>query len=216
MKTFAWVATNILAAAIGGATATWASMSVFNDFEPQPDVVIRSMTSLGGVFAGLCGGIASIGRINNRARDDLSTGVATLVLGLVGVSVMNPGYLFSPLLLLLAPLQGIAALVGGCAAVAVLWGGIRLSGVGNESRLANAGNGNLIAPLKKLGCGSVLFGSVLPLLAFLSDSPAIQWLSLGALFLGVLVYAAAFFTDVWVTLSNRAMQRTRDTIERCG
>ena len=216
MPAYAWVVINILAAAIGGATATWASMSVFNDLEPQPDVAIRSLTSLGGVFAGLCGGLASIGRIKNGTRDDLFTGVATLVLGLVGVSVINPGYLFSPLLLLRAPLQGMAALVGGLAAIAVLWGSMRLAGIRNDSHLANAGNGSLIAPLKKLGCGSVLFGFVLPLLAFLGDSPVISWISLAALSLGVLVYAGAFFADVWETLSNQAMQRTRDEAERRG
>ena len=212
MPTFAWVATNILAAAIGGATATWVSMSVFNDLEPQPDVVIRNLMALGGVFAGLCGGIASIGRIHTGTREDLFTGVATLALGLVGVSIINPGYLVSPLLLLRAPIQGIAALLGGLASIAVLWSGIRLAGIRNESRLASAGNGNLISPLKKLGCGCVLFGSALPLLAFFGNSPVILWISLAALCVGVPVYATAFFTDVWVTLSNQAMQRTRDKI----
>jgi hypothetical protein len=66
--------------------------------------------------------------------------------------------------------------------------------------------------LKKLGCGSVLLGCVLPLLAFFGNSPVISWISLAAVSVGVLVYAGAFFADVSETLSNQAMQRVRNTI----
>ena len=210
MPTFAWVATNILSAALGGAVATWVSISIFNDAEPQTDVVIRNLTSLGAVLAGLCGGLAGIGRITSGSRDDLLTGVATLFLVLIGLSVINPGYLFSPLLLFRAPLQGIASLAGGFAAIAVLWTGTSLVATRNESRPANARSGNLIAPLKKLGCGVAVVGCLLPMLAILGDSPAVAWIGSVAVSVGVLVYAASFVADVWVTLSNKAMQRTRD------
>jgi len=78
--------------------------------------------------------------------------------------------------------------------------------------LADPGHYNPIAPLKKLGCGAVLLGCILPLLGFLGNSPVISWISLAAVSVGVLVYAGAFLADVSETLSNQAMQRARNTI----
>jgi hypothetical protein len=146
----------MLTAGIGGAVATWGSMCwMYLDLQPQPPEVLGSLIALGGVLAGLCGGIASLGRGHERDR-------------------------IHPLPVDVGP--------------------------------AEPGNYNPIALLKKLGCGSVLLGCVLPLLAFFGNSPVISWISLAAVSVGVLVYAGAFFADVSETLSNQAMQRVRNTI----
>ena len=219
MTKFAWVTLGMLTAGIGGAVATGASMSVFKDLEPQPDVVVGSLTALGGVFAGLCGGIASLGRGHERDRIEFLTGLAPLAFGVVGAGFINPGLLFCPFILVIAPLQGLAALLGGFATVGILWAILWMAGVRDRIHPlpvdvgpADPGTYNPIALLKKLGCGSVLLGCVLPLLAFFGNSPVISWISLAAVSVGVLVCAGAFFADVSETLSNQAMQRVRNTI----
>jgi len=121
---FAWVTLGMLAAGIGGAVATAASISVLNDLEPHPvypDYFVRSLTAAGGVLAGLCGGIASLSRGYVRDRVELLTGLVPLAIGVVGVGVINSGLLFCPFILVIAPLQGLAALLGGFATVGTLW-----------------------------------------------------------------------------------------------
>lgn len=212
MRTFAWVALSMLVAGIGGAVATWWSTAWLDGgLEPQPAEVLGNLTALGGVLAGVCGGIASVGRITTGDRDDLLTGLATLVLGVVAAGVINPGFLFAPFLLLRAPLQGIAAMCGGLAVIAALWGALRLTGIHDGSHPGSSGS---IAAVKKLGCGSALVGSVLPLLAFLGGGPVIAWVSFAAFSWGIVLYGTALFTDVWTTLSNQAVPRCRDTASR--
>ena len=132
MPKFAWVTLGMLAAGIGGAVATAASISVLNDLGPQPvypDYFVRSLTAGGGVFAGLCGGIASLGRVYARERIELFTGLVPLALGVVGVGFINSGLLFCPFILVIAPLQGLAALLGGFATVGTLWAILWMAGV---------------------------------------------------------------------------------------
>lgn len=130
MRTFALVALGMVTAGIAGAAAVWASMALMEiDVEPQPPEVLRSLSAVGGVLAGVCGGLASIVRWGRRSRDDLFTGFAALALGIVGVAVINPGLIFAPLFLLMAPLQGLAALLGGLLALAALWGVLWVAGV---------------------------------------------------------------------------------------
>lgn len=130
MPTFAWVALGMLTAGIGGAAAVWASMALmYLGVEPQPPEVLRNLAALGGVAAAMCGGLASLGRGTNRNRADLLTGLAVLVLGGVAAGIVNPGFLFSPFLLIVAPLQGLAALLGGFVALAALWAVLWVAGI---------------------------------------------------------------------------------------
>jgi len=136
MSTFALVALSMLLAGIGGALATWGSMyCMYGGLESQPAVVVRSLTALGGVFAGFCGGLASILLWHKANRKDLRLGLAAIGLGLGLVAVINPGFLFSPFLLVIAPLQGLAALVGGFVMVAALWTVLRMAGIRDVTNL---------------------------------------------------------------------------------
>lgn len=130
MRTFALVALGMVTAGIAGATAAGASMALmYLNVEPQPPEVLRSLGALGGVLAGVCGGLASIARWGSRSREDRLTGLATLALGVVGAGVINPGLAFAPFLILIAPVQGLAALLGGLLALAALWGVLWAAGV---------------------------------------------------------------------------------------
>lgn len=130
MRTFALVAIGMVTAGIAGAAAVWASMALMDlDLEPQPPQVLRSLSAAGGVLAGMCGGLASIFRWGGRSRDARLTGLATLALGGVGVAVIHPGLVLAPFFLLIAPVQWLAALLGGLSALAVLWGVLWVAGV---------------------------------------------------------------------------------------
>jgi hypothetical protein len=136
MPTFVFVALSMLLAGVGGALATWGSMSLmYRGLEPQPAEVLRSLTALGGVFAGVCGGLASIYRGHQANHKDFTSGLATIGLGLGVIAVINPGFLFSPFLLVLAPLQGLSALVGGFVMVAALWAVLRMTGIRDGANL---------------------------------------------------------------------------------
>ena len=137
MPTFALVALSMLLAGIGGAIATLGSMYwMYRGLEPQPDEVLRSLTALGGVFAGVCGGLASIVQRHKANHNDFKSGLAAIGLGLGVVTVINPGFLFSPFLLVVAPLQGLAALVGGFVMVVALWTVLWMAGIRDSKNLA--------------------------------------------------------------------------------
>ena len=130
MTKFAWVTLGMLTAGIGGAVATWGSMHwMYRDLQPQLPEVLRSLTALGGVLAGICGGIASLGRGNERDRIEFLAGLAPLAFGVVGAGFINPGLLFCPFIFVIAPLQGLAALLGGFATVGILWAILWMAGV---------------------------------------------------------------------------------------
>jgi hypothetical protein len=136
MPTFAFVALSMLLAGIGGALATWGSIYwMYSGLEPQPAEVLRSLTALGGVFAGFCGGLASIYRGHKANLKDFKGGLATIGLGLGVIAVINPGFLFSPFLLVIAPVQGLSALVGGFVTVASLWAVLRMAGIRDGTNL---------------------------------------------------------------------------------
>jgi hypothetical protein len=196
MPTYTWVAIDMLAAGLGGASATWGSMFLMDrGLEPQAPDAIRSLTALGGVLAGLCGGIASIGRGKTSNREEFFGGLAVLGLGLGLLLVINPGYLFSPLLLVVAPLQGLAALLGGLAAVAALWTALRFAGIRNDSDLAIPFRGAAPTPLSKVGLIAIVISFVLPLLPYLKDSPEINVLSAFLFLGGLLLFGAALLLD---------------------
>ena len=136
MPTFALVVLSLLLAGIGGALATWGSMCwMYRGLEPQPAEVLRSLTALGGVFAGFCGGLASIVLRYKANHKNVKSGLAAIGLGLGVVAVINPGFLFSPFLLVIAPLQGLAALMGGFVMVAALWAALRMAGIRDATNL---------------------------------------------------------------------------------
>lgn len=148
MPTFALVALSLLLAGIGGALATWGSMYwTYRGLEPQPAEVLRSLSALGGVFAGFSGGLASMALRHKANHEDLKSGLAAIGLGLGVVAVINPGFLFSPFLLVIAPLQGLAALVGGFVMVAALWAVLRMAGIRDVTNLTTvAAIGGKVAP----------------------------------------------------------------------
>jgi hypothetical protein len=161
MTKFAWVAVGMLVAGLGGAAATWGSMCLMHlDLQQQPDDVYRSLTAAGGVFAGLCGGVVSIGRGNTRDRTGVLAGVAALALGIIGTAVINAGLLFAPFVLVVAPLQGLAALLGGLAAVAALWACLWFAGIREDA----APTGSPGSPLGTAGLVLFALSLILPLI----------------------------------------------------
>jgi hypothetical protein len=213
MTKFAWVALGMLTAGIGGAAATWASMNFFTDLQPQQDGEFRSLTSLGGVFAGFCGGVVSLGRGSKRGRDEILNGLAALFLGVVGTGVINPGLLFSPLLLVVAPLQGLAALLGGFATIAALWAILWMAGIRDDTVVQNARTNGVASPLKISGLIALALSLVLPCL---TDAIAVQVIGAVAFYLGILLFGIAMLQDVMARRSNQPMQRTRHEIGRDG
>ena len=194
MRTYAWVAIGMLTAGLGGALATWGSMVLMDrGVEPQSQEVLGNLTALGGVLAGLCGGIASIGRGQTANRKEFLGGLAAIGLGLGLVAVINPAYLFSPFLLVVAPLQGLAALLGGLAALAALWTVLRFAGIRNDSDLAMPFRGSMPTPLSKVGLSAIALSFVLPMLPYLKDSLEISVLSEFLFQGGLLLYGAALF-----------------------
>lgn len=194
MPTYAWVAIGMLTAAVGGALATWGSMFLmYRGLEPQSPDVIGNLAALGGVLAGLCGGIASIGRGRTANRKDILGGLAAIGLGLGLIAVINPAYLYSPFLLVFAPLQGLAALFGGLAAVAALWTALRFAGIRNDSDLATPFRGSAPTPLSKVGLSAIAIGFVLPMLPYLKDSLEIDVFSSLLFQGGLLLYGASLF-----------------------
>jgi hypothetical protein len=196
MQTYAWIALGMLAAGIGGALATWGSM-VFLDhgLEPEPPGVLTNIAVLGGVLAALCGGIASIGRGKKADRKKVmgnygAIGLA-LVLGLFAVTTLTiiPASL---ILLIRAPLQGLAALLGGFTSLAALWAALRLAGIRNESDLAMPFRGAVATPLGKAGVIALAISFVLPLLPYLKDSPEGIALSSVVFLGGILLCGASF------------------------
>ena len=146
MPTFAFVALSMLLAGIGGALATWGSMYWMDrGLKPQPPEVLRSLSALGGVFAGFLGGLASIYRGHKANHKDFKDGLATIGLGLGVIAIINPGFLFSPFILVVAPLQGLSALVGGFVMVAALWAVVRMAGIRDGTNLEtfSAGGGKV-------------------------------------------------------------------------
>ena len=142
MSTFAFVGLGMLLAGIGGAFAAWGAMYwMYRGLEPQPAEVLRSLTALGGVFAGFCGGLASICRGHNDNRKDFEGGLAAIGLGLGVIAVINTGLLFSPFILVIAPLQGLSALVGGFVMVAALWAILRMAGIRDGANLKTVSTG---------------------------------------------------------------------------
>lgn len=65
----------------------------------------------------------------------MKLGLAAIGIGLGLVAVINPGFLFSPFLLVIAPLQGLAALVGGFVMVAALWTVLRMARIRDVTNL---------------------------------------------------------------------------------
>jgi hypothetical protein len=192
MPTYTWVAIGMLTAGLGGALATWGSMFLMNHgSEPQSPDVIENLVALGGVLAGLCGGIASIGRGKTANRKEILGGLAASGLGLGLLTVINPAYLLSPFLLVSAPLQGLAALLGGLAAVAALWTALGFAEIRDDSDLSIPFRGSAPTPHSKVGLSFIAISFVLPMLPYLKDSLEINVLS-ALLFLGgLLLYGAA-------------------------
>lgn len=210
MPTYAWVAIGMLTAGIGGALATWGSMFLMDrGVEPQSPDVLRNLAALGGVLAGLCGGIASIGRGHTADRKDFLGGLAALGLGLGVFAIINPAHLFSPFLLVVAPLQGLAALLGGFAALAALWIVLSLAGIRNDPDRAMPSRGAMPTPLSKVGLIAMAISFVLPLLPYLKDSLEINVLS-GLLFLGGIVLCG---TSVFLRGASRFRERRSNVVE---
>lgn len=192
MPTYAWVAIGMLTAGIGGALATWGStFLMYRGLEPQSSDTLGNLAALGGVFAGLCGGIASISRVYTADRKDALGGWAAIGFSLGVVAVVNPAYLFSPFLLVVSPLQGLACLLGGFAALAVLWAVLRVAGIGNESDPATPSRGSTPTRLRTVGLIALAISFVLPVLPYLQDSPEINVLSSVMFFGGLVLYGAS-------------------------
>ncbi len=213
MPTYAWVAIGMLTAGIGGALATWGSMFLMyrglEGLEPQSPDVLRNLAALGGVLAGLCGGIASIGRGRTANRKEVLGGLAAIGLPLGVFAIINPALLFSPFLLVIAPLQGLAALLGGFAALAALWIVLSLAGIRNKSDLAIPFGGAVPTPLSKFGLIAIAISFVLPLLPYLKDSLEINVLS-GFLFLGgILLWG----TSLFLSGASRFRERGSNVVE---
>ena len=177
--------------------------------EPQAPDVIENLVALGGVLAGLCGGIASIGRGKTANRKESLGGLAAIGLGLGLFVVINPAYLFSPVLLVVAPLQGFAALLGGLAAVAALWAALRFAGIRNDSDLAIPFGGAAPTPLNKVGLIAIAISFGLPLLPYLKDSTVINALSALLFLPGILLYAGSLLLGS----ASRFRARGRDVVE---
>lgn len=208
MPTYAWVAIGMLTAGIGGALATWASMFVmYRGLEPQPPEVLGNLTALGGVFAGICGGLASLSRGQKANHKDFKGGLAAIGLGLGVIAVINFGFLLSPFLLVVAPLQGLAALLGGFAALSVLWVALSLAGIRDESDLAIPFSGSAPTPLSKIGLIAIALGCVLPLFPYFKD-----WLEIISTLLfmgGLLLYSLARLARV----ASRLLKSGGDVVE---
>ena len=210
MPTYTWVAIGMLTAGLGGALATWASMLLMNHgLEPQAPDVIGNLTALGGVLAGICGGIASIGRGKTANRKESLGGLAAIGLALGLLVVINPAYLSSPFLLVVAPLQGLAALLGGLAAVAALWTALRFAGIRNDSDRAIPFRGAAPTPLSKVGLIAIAISFVLPVLPYLKDSLVINALSALLFVPGILLYGAS----IVLRSESRFRERGRDVVE---
>ena len=210
MPTYKWVAIGMLAAGLGGALATRGSMVLmYRGVEPQSQEVLGNLVALGGVLAGLCGGIASIGRGQTANRKEVLGGWAAIGLGLGVLAVINPAYLLSPVLLVVAPLQGLAALLGGLVAVAALWSVLRCAEIRNESDLATPFRGFAPTPLSKVGLIAIGIGFVLPALPYLKDSLEMNVLSVVLFQGGLLLYGASFLRRV----ASRFRERGSNIVE---
>lgn len=196
MQTYAWVALGMLAAGIGGALATWGSMVfLHHGLEPEPPGVLASISVLGGVLAALCGGIASIGRGKKADRKKVmgDYGAIGLALGLGLFAVTTLTMIPASLILLIrAPLQGLAALLGGLTSLAALWAVLRLAGIRDASDHPMPFRGAVATPLSKAGVTALAISCVLPLLPYLKDSPEGVALS-GIVFLGGVLLCGASF-----------------------
>lgn len=194
MPTYAWIASGMLAAGIGGALATWGSMVLMSQgLEPEPPEALANLAILGGVFAALCGGIASIGR-GHKADPKQGMGDSRVIgLGL-GVFTATALTMISgfALLFIRAPLQGLAAPLGGLTSLAALWAVLRLAGIRNESDLGMPFRGAVATPLSKAGVIALAISFVLPVLPYLKDSPEGIALS-GIVFLGGVLLCGAGF-----------------------
>lgn len=201
MPTYAWVAIGMLTAGVGGALATSGSMFLmYRGLEPQAPEVLGNLAALGGVLAGLCGGLASIGRGQKANHKDFQGGLATIGLGLGVIAVINPGFLLSPFLLVVAPLQGLAALLGGFAALATLWAVLSFAGIRDESDSAIPFRGSAPTPLSKIGLIAIALGCVLPVFPCCKES--LEIISMFLFMGGLLLYSTSRLTRVASLLLN--------------
>jgi hypothetical protein len=182
---------------------------MYRGLEPQSPDVLGNLTALGGVLAGLCGGIASIVRGQTVNRKDFLGGLAAIGLGLGVFAVINPAHLFSPFLLVVAPLQGLAALLGGFAALAALWTVLSLAGIRSESDLAMPFRAAMPTPLSKVGLIAIAISFVLPLLPYLRDSLEINVLSSFVFVGGILLYG----TSLLLRGASRFRDRGSNVVE---
>ena len=188
MPTYRWVLLGMLAAGIGGALATSGSMFwMYRGLEPQSPEVLANLAAIGGVLAALWGGIASIGRGQKADRKEMMGGWAAIGLRLGAFAVITLMIIPTLCLFILMPVQVLAALLGGLAALAALWTVLRLAGIRNESDLAMPFRGAVATPLSKAGVIALAISFVLALLPPVGIELS-GWLFWG----GVLLCGASF------------------------
>ena len=193
MTTYRWVLHGMLAAGIGGALATSGSMFwMYRGLEPQSPEVLANLAAIGGVLAALWGGIASIGRGQKADRKEMMGGWAAIGLRLGAFAVITLMIIPTLCLFILMPVQVLAALLGGLAALAALWTVLRLAGIRNESDLAMPFRGAVATPLSKAGVIALAISFVLALLPYIKDSPVGIALSGWLFWGGVLLCGASF------------------------
>lgn len=208
MTTYEWVAIGMLAAGIGGALATWGSMVLMSrGLETGSTGVLAdlALAALGGVLAALCGGIASIGRGQKADHEEMTGGWVAMSLGLgvfAGIAlIIVPTLLF---LFVLMPLWGLAALLGGLAALAALWTVLWLAGIRDESDLAMPFRGAVATPLSKAGVFVLAISLVLPL--FWPEGRALS----GVIFVGGVLLCG---TSLVLRCASRFRERGSNVIE---
>lgn len=193
MPTYAWVAIGMLISGIGGAVATWGSLCLmYRGLPPQPAEVVGNLTALGGVFAGLCGGITSMVRGSTDDRQSLLVSFAALGLGIGVPAAINPAFLFSPFLLVIAPLQGLAAMLGGLATLAVSRAVLRRAGVRDHSERTRSSGATGSSPLRNIGLLAMALGLFVPFIPSLKDVPEIHTLGHALFYGGILLVGVAF------------------------